>query len=202
MRERGLSACRRHHRTITTQSEPGARVSPNLLDQDFTATRPNEKWTGDITAIWTYEGWLYLAVVLDLYSRRVVGWAMAATQDETLIETAFRMALLGRHPSAGLLFHSDRGSQYTSDTYQALLADVSVTVSMSRTGNCYDNAVTESFFGTLKGECVERTSFQTRGQARQTIFEYVECFYVRSVQPKLTVTSEGIAGKETILDNS
>ena len=179
MRERGLSACRRSHRTITTKREPGARVSPNLLDQDFTAIRPNEKWTGDITAIWTYEGWLYLAVVLDLYSRRVVGWAMAATQDETLIETAFRMALLGRHPSAGLLFHSDRGSQYTSDAYQGLLADVSVTVSMSRTGNCYDNAVTESFFGTLKGECVERTSFQTRGQARQTIFEYVECFYNR-----------------------
>ena len=98
---------------------------------------------------------------------------------ETLIETALRMALLGRHPSAGLLFHSDRGSQYTSDAYQGLLADVSVTVSMSRTGNCYDNAVTESFFGTLQGECVERTSFQTRGQARQTIFEYVECFYNR-----------------------
>ncbi len=177
MREQGLSACRRRHRTITTKSELGARVAPNVLDQDFTASRPNEKWTGDITAIWTYEGWLYLAVVLDLYSRRVIGWAMAATQDETLIETAFRMALLGRHPSAGLLFHSDRGSQYTSDAYQGLLADVSVTVSMSRTGNCYDNAVTESFFGTLKGECVERTSFQTRGQARQTIFEYVECFY-------------------------
>jgi putative transposase len=179
MRERGLSACRRRHRTITTHSMPGARVAPNLLNQEFTATRPNEKWTGDITAIWTYEGWLYLAVVLDLYSRRVIGWAMAATQDEALIETAFRMALLGRHPPAGVLFHSDRGSQYTSDAYQALLADVCATVSMSRTGNCYDNAVTESFFGTLKGECVEHTSFQTRGQARQTIFEFVECFYNR-----------------------
>src|SRR5438309_11927078 len=128
MREQGLSACRRRHRMITTHSEPGARVAPNVLDQKFTATRPNEKWTGDITAVWTYEGWLYLAVVLDLYSRRVIGWAMAATQDETLSETAFRMALLGRHPSAGLLFHSDRGSQYTSDAYQGLLADVSVTV--------------------------------------------------------------------------
>jgi putative transposase len=179
MRERGLSACRRHHRTTTTKSEPGARVAPNLLDQDFTATRPNEKWTGDITAVWTYEGWLYLAVVLDLFSRRVIGWAMAATQDETLIETALRMALLGRRPSAGMLFHSDRGSQYTSDAYRAVLAEASVTASMSRTGNCYDNAVTESFFGTLKGECVERVSFQTGGQARQTIFEYVECFYNR-----------------------
>jgi putative transposase len=179
MRERGLSACRRRHRTITTHSVPGARVAPNLLNQEFTASRPNEKWTGDITAIWTYEGWLYLAVVLDLYSRRVIGWAMAATQDEALIETAFRMALLGRYPPPGVLFHSDRGSQYTSDAYQALLVDVGATVSMSRTGNCYDNAVTESFFGTLKGECIERISFQTRGQARHTIFEYVECFYNR-----------------------
>jgi putative transposase len=179
MREQGLFAYRRRHRTITTHSEPGARVAPNVLDQDFTASRPNEKWTGDITAIWTYEGWLYLAVVLDLYSRQVIGWAMAAAQDEALIEQAFRMALLGRHPSAGMLFHSDRGSQYTSDAYQAVLADVGATVSMSRTGNCYDNAVTESFFGTFKGECVERTAFQTRGQARQTIFEYVECFYNR-----------------------
>jgi len=104
---------------------------------------------------------------------------MAATQDEALIERAFQMALPGRRPPAGVLFHSDRGSQYTSDAYRALLANVGVTVSMSRTGNCYDNAVTESFFGTLKGECVERTSFQTLGQARQIIFEYVECCYNR-----------------------
>jgi putative transposase len=104
---------------------------------------------------------------------------MAATQDEALIERAFQMALLGRRPPARVLFHSDRGSQYTSDAYRALLANVGVTVSMSRIGNCYDNAVTESFFGTLKGECVERTSFQTLGQARQIIFEYVECFYNR-----------------------
>jgi transposase InsO family protein len=202
MREQSLSACRRHHRTITTKSEPGARVAPNLLDQDFTASRPNEKWTGDMTAIWTYEGWLYLAVVLDMFSRRVIGWAMGATQDEALIETALGMALLGRQPSPGLLFHSDRGSQYTSDAYRAALAGADIIVSMSRTGNCYDNAVTESFFGTLKGECVERASFQTRRQARQTIFEYVECFYVRSVQPKLAPSSEGMAGKEVNLDNS
>jgi putative transposase len=179
MRERGLSARRRRHRTITTKSEPGARVAPNLLDQDFTASRPNEKWTGDITAVWTYEGWLYLAIVLDLFSRRVIGPALAAIQDETLIETARLLALLARRPAAGLLFHSDRGSQYTSDAYRAALAEGGITVSMSRTGNCYDNAVTESFFGTLKGECVERVSFQTRREARQTIFEYVECFYNR-----------------------
>jgi putative transposase len=179
MRERGLSARRPRHRTITTKSEPGARVAPNLLDQEFSASRPNEKWTGDITAVWTYEGWLYLAVVLDLFSRRVIGWAMAATQDETLIETALHMALVGRRPTTELLFHSDRGSQYTSDAYRDLLTQAGITRSMSRTGNCYDNAVTESFFGTLKGECVERACFQTRREARQTIFEYVECFYNR-----------------------
>ena len=106
-----------------------------------TASRPNEKWTGDITAVWTYEGWLYLAVVLDLFSRRVVGWAMASSQDETLVEMAFRMAWLSRQPQAGLTFHSDRGSQYTSNAYQALLREAQVTASMSRTGNCYDNAV-------------------------------------------------------------
>ncbi len=180
MREQSLSACRRRHRTKTTQSEPTARVAPNLLNQDFSAaSRPNEKWTGDSTGVWTYEGWLYLAVVLDLFSRRVVGWAMASSQDETLIETAFHMARLARCPETGGIFHSDRGSQYTSDAYRAVLAAADVMVSMSRTGNCYDNAVTESFFGTLKSECVERTSFQTRQQAKQTIFEFMECFYNR-----------------------
>jgi len=179
MREQGLSACRRYHRTTTTKSEPGARVAPNLLDQDFTATRPDEKWSGDMTAVWTYEGWLSLAVVLDLFSRRVIGWAMAAIQDETLIETALRMALLGRQPAAGLLVHADRGSQDTSDAYRAALAQAGITVSMSRTGNCSDHAVTESFCGTLKGACVERACFQTRRGARQSIFEDVECFYNR-----------------------
>jgi transposase InsO family protein len=179
MREQGLSARRPRHRTITTQSQPGARLAPNVLARDFTARRPNEKWTGDVTAVWTSEGWLYLAVVLDLFSRRVIGWAMAACQDEALVAAALQMALLGRRPSAGLLFHSDRGSQYTSEGYRARLAEAKITMSMSRTGNYYDNAVTESFFSTLKQECVERTSFQTRGQARQALFEFVECFYNR-----------------------
>lgn len=179
MRALGLSARRVRHRTRTTWSDPAARVAPNLLNQDFTASRPNEKWTGDITAVWTYEGWLYLAIVLDLFSRQVVGWAMNATQDETLVEMAFRMAWITRRPGAGLLFHSDRGSQYTSDAYQALLREAQVTGSMSRTGNCYDNAVAESFFGTLKTECVEAMSFQSRAQARQAIFEYTVCYYNR-----------------------
>jgi len=145
------------------------------LDRDFTARRPNEKWTGDITAIWTYEGWLYLAAVLDLFSRRVVGWAMAASADETLVEVALRMALRKLRPQAGLLHHTDRGCQSTSHAYQALLAEMSVTVSMSRQGNSWDNAVTESFFGTLKGECVALSCFQTRAEARQAVFEYLEC---------------------------
>lgn len=177
MRELGLAAQRRRHRTITTRSEPNAHAAPNVLDRNFTATRPNEKWAGDITAVWTSEGWLYLAAVLDLFSRRVVGWAMAANQDATLVEMAFRMAVGQRRPAAGLLHHSDQGCQYTSLAYQALLADYGIKVSMSRRGDCYDNAVTESFFGTLKGECVEGSTFQTRSQARQAIFEYVECFY-------------------------
>ncbi len=150
MRTMGLAARRPRHRTLTTRNDPNARVAPNLLNRDFTATRPNEKWVGDITAIWTYEGWLYLAAVLDLFSRKVVGWAMAANQDESLVEMAFRMALLQRRPQAGLLYHSDRGCQYTSHEYQLLLAQAGVRVSMSRKGNCYDNAAMESFFGSRK----------------------------------------------------
>ena len=179
MRELQLAARRPRHRTKTTHSDPNAQVAPNRLDRDFTATRPNEKWSGDITAIWTYEGWLYFAAVLDLFSRRVVGWAMAASADETLVEGALRMALSQRRPQAGLVHHTDRGCQYTSRAYQALLAEMSITVSMSRKGNCWDNAVSESFFGTLKGECVDLMCFQTRTEARQTVFEFVECFYNR-----------------------
>jgi putative transposase len=179
MRELQLAARRPRHRTKTTQSDPNARVAPNRLDRDFTATRPNEKWAGDITAIWTYEGWLYLAAVLDLFSRRVVGWAMAASAEETLVEMALPMALVQRRPQAGLLHHTDQGCQYTSHAYQARLSEMHITVSMSRKGNCWDNAVSESFFGTLKGECVDLSCFQTRAEARQTVFEYVETFYNR-----------------------
>nr|WP_207229559.1 DDE-type integrase/transposase/recombinase [Ktedonosporobacter rubrisoli] len=124
-----------------------------------------------------------LSVVLDLFSRRVIAWAMAACQDQSLVEAALRMALLGRHPPAHLLFHSDRGSQYPSEGYRALLAEVEITASRSRTANWYENAVTEAFFGTLKGQCVERVCLQTRGQAKQAIFEYVECFSHRLRRP-------------------
>jgi putative transposase len=179
MRMMGLVARRPRRWTRTTQQNPMAPVALNLLNRDFTASRPNQKWAGDITAIWTAEGWLYLAAILDLFSRRVVGWAMAAIQDENLVESALRMAVLTRHPQAGLLHHSDRGCQYTSRRYQALLADLRITVSMSRTANCWDNAVTEAFFGTLKGEGVALSSFRSRSEARSVVFEYVEAFYNR-----------------------
>jgi len=179
MRELELAARRPRHRTKTTHGDPSARVAPNRLDRDCTATRPNEKWTGDSTAMWTYAGWLSFAAVLDLFSRRVVGWAMAALADETLVEGALHMALSQRRPQAGLLHHTDRGCHYTSHAYQARLSEMSITVSMSRTGNCWENAVSESFFGTLKGECVDLICFQTRTEARQTVCEFVECFYNR-----------------------
>jgi putative transposase len=177
-------------------------VAPNLLNRDFTASAPNSKWVADITGVWTWEGWLYLAVVLDIYSRLVVGWAMDQHRDEALVEQAALMALARRHPEPGLLHHSDRGSQYTAADYRALLDHCGIVVSMSRKADCYDNALMESFIGTLKTECVERESYQTREEARQSIFEYLEVFYVRSVQPKLAPPSEGMAGKDMNLDNS
>jgi putative transposase len=131
------------------------------------ADRPDTKWVADTTYIWTAEGWLYLAVVLDLFSRMVVGWSMAATQDATLVVQALRMAIVRRRPQAGLLHHCDRGSTYTSESYQALLQQESRTVSMSRTADCYDNAAMESFFHSFKGECIESQSFQTRAQERR-----------------------------------
>ncbi len=202
MRERGFCARQKRLRCHTTQQDPAHVKVANVLNRDFQATAPNQKWVTDVTAVWTQEGWLYLAGVLDLFSRSIVGWALASVQDETLVQNALQMALLRRHPDPGLLHHSDRGSQYTSLGYRDTLAQAGMVVSMSRTGNCYDNAAMESFWSTLKWECVYRTRFPTRALAKLAIFEYIECFYVRSVQPKLAVTSEGMAGKEIILDNS
>jgi transposase InsO family protein len=179
MRALGLSAKPRKHRTRTTDSHHEQPVAPNLLKREFTATAPNTKWVADITAIWTTEGWLYLAVVLDIYSRLVVGWAMDAHRDEALVEQAARMALAQRQPAPGLLHHSDRGSQYTATDYRELLDQYGIIMSMSGKGDCYDNALMESFFGTLKTECVDRQSFVSRSQARQVIFEYLEVFYNR-----------------------
>lgn len=152
--------------------------APNLLNQEFSAALPNQKWVSDITYIDTSEGWLYLASILDLHSRRVVGWAMSDRMDTALVNQALYMALITRQPSAGLLHHSDRGSQYTSEAYQQLLASLQCQVSMSRAGNCYDNAVMESFFATLKVECAS-TQYPSKAVARTAIFEYIEGWYNR-----------------------
>jgi len=169
---------RRKAHPVTTQRQPGVVPAPNRLNQDFSAPAPNRKWVSDFTYIETGEGWLYLAVVLDLFSRRVIGWAMSETMDTALVGAALRMALLGRRPEAGLLHHSDQGSQYTSTAYLSCLAAASTQLSMSRVGNCYDNAVMESFFGTLKTECAA-SPFLNRAQARTIIFEYMEVWYNR-----------------------
>jgi transposase InsO family protein len=180
MREQGLFAKRPRHRKVTTQSEPGVRVAPNLLQRDFSAQAPNKKWVADTTYIWTAEGWLFLAVVLDLFSRMVVGWSMAAIQDATLVVQALHMAITHRRPQAGLLHHTDRGSTYTSESYQALVQQEGMIASMSRTADCYDNAAAESFFHSFKGECIDGQSFQTRAQARSVTFEFIEVFYNRT----------------------
>lgn len=179
MRREGISPKKRHRwRPTTTQRQAGMIPSPNHLNQNFSAALPNTKWVSDFTYIDTAEGWLYLAVVLDLFSRKVVGWAMAEQMDTTLVENALRMALQVRHPHVPLLHHSDQGSQYTSAAYQTQLAEARIQTSMSRVGNCYDNAVVESFFDTLKTECVTH-QFATQALARTTIFEYIEVWYNR-----------------------
>jgi putative transposase len=170
---------KRAFKVKTTDSNHNQPVAPNLLDQDFQADQPDQKWLTDITYIPTAQGWLYLAVVLDLYSRRIVGWAMSDRLERQLVINALQMALLARRPSSGLLHHSDRGSQYASQEYQALLTKHQLRCSMSRAGNCYDNAPMESFFGTLKSELIHHRRYATRAEARADIFEFIEVFYNR-----------------------
>jgi transposase InsO family protein len=179
MRNEGISPQKRHKwHPVTTQRQPGVIPAPNRLNQDFSASAANQKWVSDFTYIDTAEGWLFLATVLDLFSRKVVGWAMSDQMNTALVETAFRMAIQGRQPMTTLLHHSDQGSQYTSAAYLSSLSAANIQASMSRVGNCYDNAVAESFFGTLKAECVTG-QFTTRVQAHTTIFEYIEIWYNR-----------------------
>ncbi|HJW28507.1 MAG TPA: IS3 family transposase [Saprospiraceae bacterium] len=179
MHVHGIVARRRHRRfPITTQRQPGAVPAPNLLNRDFSADRPNRKWVTDITYIDTAEGWLYLASVMDLFSRKVVGWAMSDKIDSSLATNALRMAWTTRRPLRGLLHHSDQGSQFAGAAYQQVLADIGCQVSMNRTGECYDNATMESFFATLKTECATG-QFATRAEARTTIFDYLEGWYNR-----------------------
>jgi len=174
-----LKTCYKRRYRITTQSDHAYPVSENILARNFTPSAPNQVWAGDITYVATAEGWIYLAVVLDLYSRRVIGWSMGPRLNSTLAQEALSMAVKQRRHAGVVLHHSDRGVQYASADFQALLSGQRMICSMSRRGNCWDNAVVESFFKTLKVECVYRQRLQTREQARQTIFEYIEVFYNR-----------------------
>ena len=180
MRERGIRAkTKKKFVPRTTDSRHEQPVAPNVLDRQFRADLPDRKWAVDITYVPTDEGWLYLAGVIDLCSRRIVGWSMADHMRTELAGDALGMALAGRSPGAGLLHHSDRGVQYASDDYRALLAGHGIECSMSGKGDCYDNAVVESFWGTLKTELVNHEHYETREQARASVFEYIEVFYNR-----------------------
>jgi putative transposase len=178
---RSLGLQGRSHRRwrATTRANPAHPVVGNSLAREFSAARPNERWVTDISYVWTDEGWCYLAVILDLFARAVVGWALDTTLSTTLPLAALDMAIRRRQHGAGLLHHSDRGCQYTSADYRAALEELGVTVSMSRKGNCWDNAVAESFFATFKAELVYRQSWSTRLELRAATFEYIEVFYNR-----------------------
>jgi len=179
MRAAGLCARERRRLRATTDSAHVMAIKDNLLARRFAVPAPDCGWVTDITYLWTLEGWLYLAVILDLFSRRVVGWAVSERLERTVALDALQMALTDRQPPQGLLHHSDRGSQYASHEYQQRLAAHGVLSSMSRKGNCWDNAVAESFFATLKLELVYRSHWRTRAQARSEVFEYIELFYNR-----------------------
>ncbi len=179
MKTHQIAAKRKRKFVATTDSKHDWPVAENKLNQEFQASKTNEKWVSDITYVSTKEGWLYLAVVLDLFSRKVVGWSMDASMERELVMNALKMALQVRQPEKALLHHSDQGSQYASNDYQKLLRKASMECSMSRKGNCYDNAVVESFFATLKQELVYHQHYQTRKEAKQNIFEYIEVWYNR-----------------------
>ena len=176
-----LAALRARPRRRARPVDHGERslhtLAPNVLDRQFTATAPNQKWVADFTYLWTSEGWLFVAVVLDLFSRRAVGWSMHSAMTAQLVTDALTMAIWRRGTRDALLHHSDRGSQYTSESFQRLLRDLGATCSLSRSGNVWDNAVMESFFSTLKTERTNRHHYATRNAARADVFEYIECFY-------------------------
>jgi putative transposase len=177
MRLEGLYGRRKQRKVRTTDSRHNFPIAHNLLNRQFRADAPNTKWVADITYIPTHEGWLYLAAVMDLYSRKIVGWSMNTQITADLVENALRMALYERQPAPGLLYHSDRGGQYASEQVRQILAANHIAVSMSRTGNCYDNAVMESFFSTLKCEWVHHQDYKTRTEASRDIFDYIAGFY-------------------------
>ncbi len=179
MKTAGIAVLPLRRHVTTTDSNHDQPIAPNLLEQDFSAAAPNQRWVTDITYVPTAEGWLYVAAIMDLYSRRIVGWAMAATMHRDLVLRALDMAVADRRPGEGLIHHSDRGSQYASDDYRRAQAAYGMIASMSRRACCYDNAAAESFWHTLKNELIHRRHFQTRAEAQQAIFEYIEVFYNR-----------------------
>ena len=177
MRENGIKAVRSRRYKHTTDSTHDLNVYPNLLDRDFTADEPNEKWAVDISYLWTSEGWLYLAVVMDLFSRKIIGWAASDRMKKELAIEALKRAIALRKPPPGCIHHSDRGSQYCSHDYQKLLEKHGFEVSMSAKGNCYDNAVVETFFKTLKAEFLWRRKWPTRQEVINGLFTYINAFY-------------------------
>jgi len=180
MREHEIRARHKRRWKATTDSKHGWPVAPNIVERNFAPEAPNRLWSADLTYLWTDEGWLYLAVVIDLFNREVVGWAIKERMSADIVTDALTMAWFRRRPDPGLIHHSDRGSQYASGAFQALLTEYGMTCSMSRKGNCWDNAPTESFFNSLKNERVHGTKYRTREEAKADIFEYVEVFYNRS----------------------
>ena len=179
MKRAGLVCKTKRKFRVTTDSKHKQPIAPNLLERQFTVDKPKQTYVGDITSIETQEGWLYLAVVIDLYSRQVVGWSMDKRMQAKLVNDAFLMAIWKAKPAKGLIWHTDRGSQYASDSHRKILKQHGVIQSMSRKGNCWDNAVAESFFHTLKTELTHHCKFKTREEAKQEIFEYIEVFYNR-----------------------
>jgi transposase InsO family protein len=179
MQEKNISARRKRRKARTTNSNHSSPIAPNLLERDFAADAPNKKWVTDITYIATYEGWLYLAGILDTYSRKIIGWAMGKQHDAELVRDALHMALIQRQPAADLVHHSDRGGEYASIRYQELLHQHNIQISMSRKGDCYDNSMMESFWGKLKEEGIGEAIFSSRKEAETTLFDYIEVFYNR-----------------------
>jgi transposase InsO family protein len=177
MRQEGLRARKKRRFKATTDSNHPSPIAPNVLEQNFFATAPNTKWVTDVTYVWTREGWLYLAAIIDLFSRRVIGWATSSNNDRTLALDALERAVVARKPGRGLIHHSDRGSVYASHDYGNALTRLGAIKSMSRKGNCWDNAVAESFFATLKGECLDNDDFETRHQAVARIADFIDDFY-------------------------
>lgn len=179
MKESGIFCKTKRRFKATTDSNHNRPIAPNLLERKFNVQKPNQCWVGDITYINTEEGWLYLSTVIDLYSRKIIGWSMSNNMKSELVNKALLMALWQRKPDKGLMWHTDRGSQYASDSHLQIIRDHSIRQSMSRKANCWDNAVAESFFHTLKTELTHQFKFKTREEARQSIFEYIEVFYNR-----------------------